>query len=126
MFTDPAEEDSVRKVALEESVTDAVAQGLSVSKAERLHGILSHRFNAFRRALQGDSPARVEPMRVQLKPGASAVKAKPRRYDHVKKSWLASCVAALLAFGLVFRNLQAVSSSPAMACLLYTSPSPRD
>ena len=33
MFMDPAEEDSVGKVALEESVTDAVAQGLSVSKA---------------------------------------------------------------------------------------------
>ena len=86
------------------------------------------------------------------------MKAKPRRYDPVKTSWLASCVAALLAFGLVFRNLQAVWSSPAMAvpkkdsfrwvsdykavneqvekspgvmpnqgaCLLYTSPSPRD
>ena len=54
---------------------------------------------------------RVEPMRVQLKPGASAVKAKPRRYDPVKTSWLASCVTALLAFGLVFRNLQAVWSS---------------
>ena len=80
-------------------------------------------------------------MRVQLKPGASAVKAKPRRYDPVKTSWLASCVVALLAFGLVFRNLQAVWSIPAMAvpkkdlfrlvsdykaCLLYTSPSPRD
>ena len=33
MFMDPAEEESARKVALEESVTDAVAQGLSVSKA---------------------------------------------------------------------------------------------
>ena len=54
-------------------------------------------------------------MRVQLKPGASAVKAKPRWYDPVKTSWLASCAAALLVFGLVFRNLQAVWSSPAMA-----------
>ena len=53
-------------------------------------------------------------MRVQLKTGAFAVKAKPRRYDPVKTSWLASCVAALLAFGLVFRNLQAVGSSTAM------------
>ena len=35
MFMDPAEEESARKVALEESVTDAVAQGLSVSKAKR-------------------------------------------------------------------------------------------
>ena len=56
MFMDPAEEESARKVALEESVTDAVAQGLSVSKAERLRGILSRRFNAFRRALRGDPP----------------------------------------------------------------------
>ena len=47
---DPAEEESARKVALEESVTDAVAQGLSVSKAERLRGFLCRRFNAFRRA----------------------------------------------------------------------------
>ena len=53
-------------------------------------------------------------MRVQLKPGASTVKAKPRRYDAVKTSWLASCVAALLAFGLVFWNLQGVWSSPVM------------
>ena len=90
-------------------------KAFSVSKAKRLRGILSHRFNAFRRALRGDPPARVEPMRVQLKPGASVVKANPRRYDPVKTSWLASCVAALLAFGLVFRNLQAVWSSPAMA-----------
>ena len=68
-----------------------------------------------RQALRGDPPARVEQLRVQLKPGASAVKAKPRRYDPVKTSWLASCVAALLAFELLFRNLQAVGSSPAMA-----------
>ena len=30
MFVDPADEESARKVALEESVTDAVAQGLSL------------------------------------------------------------------------------------------------
>ena len=51
MFMDPAEKESARKVALEESVTDAVAQGLSVSEAERLRGILSRRFNAFRLSL---------------------------------------------------------------------------
>ena len=51
MFMDPVEEDSARKVALGESVTDAVAQGLSVSTAEHLPGILSRRFNAFRRVL---------------------------------------------------------------------------
>ena len=46
MFMDPAEEESARKVAPEESVTDAVAHGLRVSKAERLRGVWSCRFNA--------------------------------------------------------------------------------
>ncbi|CAM9536088.1 unnamed protein product, partial [Hapterophycus canaliculatus] len=54
------------------------------SQSERLRGIVGRRFSGFRRALRGDPPARVEPMRVQLKPGASAVKAKPRRYEPVK------------------------------------------
>ena len=36
MFMHPAEQESARTVALEESVTDTVAQGLSVSQAERL------------------------------------------------------------------------------------------
>ena len=71
MFMDPAEEESARKVAPEESVTDAVAHGLRVSKAERLRGVWSCRFNAYRRALRGDPPAHVEPMGVDLKPGAS-------------------------------------------------------
>ena len=115
MLMDPADEESTRKVALEESVTDVVAQGLSVSKAERLRGVLHRHFNAFRRALRDDPPARVEPMKVTLKPEATAVKVKPRRYDPRKSSWLASCMGALLALGLVYRNLQAVWSSPAMA-----------
>ena len=54
MFMDPAEKDSARKVALEKSVTDAVAQGLCVSKTERLRWNLSRHFNALRRALRGD------------------------------------------------------------------------
>ena len=43
------------------------------------------------------------------------MKARPRRYDPVKTGWLASCVAALGAFGLIVRNIQAVWASPAMA-----------
>ena len=54
-------------------------------------------------------------MRVHLKPQAQAVKARPRRYDPVKTGWLASCIAALVAFGLLVRNIQAVWASPAMA-----------
>ena len=54
-------------------------------------------------------------MRVQLKPQAQAVKARPRRYDPVKTGWLASCIVALGAFGLFLWNIQAVWASPAMA-----------
>ncbi|CAN0090407.1 unnamed protein product, partial [Sphacelaria rigidula] len=89
--------------------------GLSISKAERLRGILHCRINAFCRVLRGDTPARVEPRRVQPEPGASAVKTKSLRYDPVKSSWLALCMAALSALGLVLRNLQAGWSSPDMA-----------
>ncbi|CAM9664430.1 unnamed protein product, partial [Sphacelaria rigidula] len=85
----PAEEESARKVILAESVTDAGATGLSVSKAERLRGIMHCRVNALWPALRGDSPARVEPERVQLNPVASATETKPRRYDPVKPSWTA-------------------------------------
>ena len=54
-------------------------------------------------------------MRVHLKPQEQAVKARPRRYDPVKTGWLASCIAALVAFGLLVRNIQVVWASPAMA-----------
>ena len=54
-------------------------------------------------------------MRVHLKPQAQAVKARPRRYDPVKTGLLASCIAALGAFGLLVRNIHAVWASPAMA-----------
>ena len=58
MFMDPAEEESARKVALEESVTDAVAQGLSVSKRARhkslgfLFGLLNLPFDFIQRIRQ--------------------------------------------------------------------------
>ena len=63
VFMDPAEKESAWKVAVEDSVIDTVAQGLSVSKAERFRGMLNRRVNAFRRALRGNLPARVEPTR---------------------------------------------------------------
>ncbi|CAM9464461.1 unnamed protein product [Sphacelaria rigidula] len=59
-------------------MTDVVATDLSVPTAGRLRTLLHRRANGFRRAVRGDPPARVEPMRVQLKPGAFAAKAKPR------------------------------------------------
>ena len=110
----PMEGTGARDRALEDSVQQAEQSGLSADGACRLRDILSRRVDAFRRALRGDPPARMEPMRVQLNPQAQAVKARPRRYDPVKTGWLASCIAALVAFGLIVWNIQAVWASPAM------------
>ncbi|CAN0481903.1 unnamed protein product, partial [Hapterophycus canaliculatus] len=79
--------------------------------AWRLRDILRRRANAFRRALRGDPPARVEPKGVQLKPQAKAVTNKPRRYNPVKTGLLASCIAALVTFGLLVHTIQAVWGS---------------
>ena len=114
MFLDQMEERGARDRALEDSVQQVEQSGLGADGACRLRDVLSRRVDAFRRALRGDPPARVEPMRVDLKPQAQAVKARPRRYDPVKTGWLASCIAALGAFGLLVRNIQAVWASPAM------------
>ncbi|CAN0096241.1 unnamed protein product, partial [Sphacelaria rigidula] len=82
-------------------------KGLSADGSNCLHNILARRVDTFRRALRGDPPARVEPIK-------EAVKAKPRRCDPVKTVWLASCIAVLVAFGFVVSNIQAVWVSPAM------------
>ena len=115
MFVDPMEERGARDRALEDIVQQAEQSVMSADGACRLRDIPSRRVDAFRWALRGDPPARVEPMRVHLKPQAQAVRARPRRYDPVKTGWLASCIAALVAFGLLVRNIQTVWASPAMA-----------
>ena len=81
----PMEERGARDRALEDSVQQAEKSGLSADGACRLRDILSRRVDAFRRALRGDPPAHMEPMRIHLKPQAQAVKARPRRYDPVKR-----------------------------------------
>ena len=115
MFTDPMEQRGARDRALEDSVQQAEESGLCADAACRLRDLLSRRVYVFRCALRGDPPERVEAMRVHLKPQAQPVKARPCRYDPVKTGWLASCIVALVAFGLIVRNIEAVRASPAMA-----------
>ncbi|CAM9979133.1 unnamed protein product, partial [Sphacelaria rigidula] len=82
MFMDPAEERGARERTLEDSVQQAEMKGLSADDAHCLRDILARHVHKFRRALRGDPPARVEPMK-------EAVKAKPRRCDPVNPVWLA-------------------------------------
>lgn len=85
------------------------------SYLQRLHGIIRGRWNILRRGLrQGDPPARVEPLKVTLKSDARPVKAKLRVRNPAKSAWLSTCMASLLALGLVDFGMQAVWASAAM------------
>ena len=97
MFHDSEVEIKDRLGPLETTVDDAVDHGLPPECATMLRDIVFRTHrDVFRRALLVDPPACVKHMTVRLQPGARAVRAKPR------------------------------VSPPAKACLLYTSPSPRD
>ncbi|CAM9934087.1 unnamed protein product, partial [Sphacelaria rigidula] len=74
----PEEELAERRVALDHAVQAAADKGMSASGVDKLREVVGRRVNAFRRALRGDPPARVEPLKVRFKPGARAVKASPR------------------------------------------------
>ena len=93
----------VRSGALEKVVLASVAAGWDRWHVERLRGVIGRRWSAFGRGLRrGDPPERVEPLRVNLKPGARPVKAWPRVYNFAKTAWLAAYMASLAALGLVF------------------------
>ena len=71
MFMEAGEEVAARREALEGALCAAVEAGLSERYVAELEEIvLGECFGAFRRALTGEPPARVEPMRVTLKQGA--------------------------------------------------------
>ena len=74
--------------------------------------ILDRHWDAFRRGLRGDLPTRVEPLTVTFKPEA---KVRGRIFSPIKTERLATRIETLVALGLVFRNLQAVWASAAMA-----------
>ena len=109
------QEERKRAVVLAKAMEIVAANGLSAGGGVRLREILDRHWNAFRRGLRGDPPACVEPLTVTFKPEAKMVKARGRVYSPIKIAWLATCIETLVVLGLVFRNLQAVWASAAMA-----------
>eukprot|EP00752_Nemacystus_decipiens_P016680 g14920.t1 len=75
MVMSPAEEAQGREEALAAAVESAVSAVLSGQGRGRLESIIDPHWDAFRRALRGDPPARVEPMRTTLAVWASAAMA---------------------------------------------------
>ena len=118
MFMEAGEEVAARREALVGALRVAVEVGLPEGCVAELEEIvLGECFDAFRRALTGETPARVAPMRVTLKQGAdlSQVKAKPRVYPPEKSAWLKEHFELLCETGMVYPNPQAICASVAMA-----------
>ena len=116
MFMPPPLERRAREAALLEALDDAVRSGLPRECEDKLRKVvLGTHLNAFRRALTGEEAAKVQPMIVKRKPGAHAVRAKPRVYSPEKIPWLAEHMEHLEKAGMVFRNNQAIFGSVAMA-----------
>ena len=90
MFMEAGEEVAARREALVGALRVAVEVGWPEGGVAELEEIvLGECFDAFRRALTGETPARVAPMRVTLKQGEdlSQMKAKPRVYPPEKSAW---------------------------------------
>ena len=116
MFMPPTEEWTVREEALLKAVEEAAKQGMASHCVARLREMVMERHRgAFRRALTGNPPARVQPMVAKRKQGTGKVRARPKIYSPRKTEWLAKHFAQLEAAGMVFRNPQATFASVAMA-----------
>ena len=118
MLMEAGEEVIARREALVGALHVAVKVGLPEGCVAELEEIvLGERFDAFRRALTGETPARVAPMRVTLKQGVdlSQVKNEPRVYPPEKSTWFEEYFEMLCETALVHPNPQAICASVAMA-----------
>ena len=118
MFMEAGEEVAARREARMGALRMAVEVGSPERYVAELEDIvLGECFGAFRRALTGETPACVAPMRMTLKQGAdlSQVKTKPRVYPPEKSTWLEGHFELLCETGMVYPNPQAICASVAMA-----------
>ena len=78
------QEERERAVALAKAMKTAAENGLSARGEARLREILDRHWNAFRRGLRGDPPARVELLTVTFNPEVKVVKARGRVHSPIK------------------------------------------
>ena len=115
MFLDSESEMQDRVGALEMAVDDAVDSGVPPECAKILRDfVLPTNHNLSRRALIGDPPARVCPMKMQLQPSARDVRPKPLVSSAAKFAWLHEYMANLETARMVSRNRGVIYRSVAM------------
>jgi hypothetical protein len=107
--------------ALDTLLERAKDNGVSSSILKELRELVTDFLDIWRISLSGDPPAKLPPLEVQLRPDASPVRVKLRRYPPAQRNFLKQFVDAHIDFGLVYRNLSATWCS---AALLVPKPGP--
>ncbi|EGZ07376.1 hypothetical protein PHYSODRAFT_403711, partial [Phytophthora sojae] len=89
---------------LEAKVEIATRMGLTLDDCTKLRGILQMRADSFRLEFGHDPPVRVAPMQVRLKPGATPIRAQPRRYSPNDRAFLDRHTSTLMKHRLIYKN----------------------
>ncbi len=97
--------DAAVRAALAEGVQRAKDRGLSPGGQAALRGLLDEHFDVFRLGWkEGDTPVSVEPLRVNLKPGAVPTACKQRLYSPQQTQFLERFQADIVVHGLGYVN----------------------
>ena len=94
---DPTEKSKVQ----EKKIDEASKNGISDEGKEELKSLLLEFQDNVKLKLNAEEPADIEPMRVNLNPGATPVRAKQRRYPPPKRDFMIPYVRQLLNLGFV-------------------------
>jgi len=107
--------DSEISCALENKLQEAKENGMSPDGLKKMGNILSDFKEIFRIKLGSDPPARVEPLKIRLKPDHRPVRATQRRYAPPQRAFISSTIQKLQEIGAVFPNPKSRWASPALA-----------
>jgi hypothetical protein len=105
------EREEIRRILLEK-VADARQQGASAEFVEELRSILMELIDVFRLVIGREPPVDMPPMEVTLKPGATPVRCRARRYSQAHREFLKKHIDALVNAGLCYRNPKSRWCSP--------------
>ncbi|GAB9477013.1 hypothetical protein Gpo141_00014072, partial [Globisporangium polare] len=108
----PAQDADVVK-AIDFLVNEAIGNGFPAKSREKLL-VVCHLYDIWRLALGDDPPAKVEPLKVRLKPNAIPYKCRARSYSPEKSKFLEDFNRELVALGWVYENSRSRWACPAM------------
>ncbi|POM62525.1 hypothetical protein PHPALM_28315 [Phytophthora palmivora] len=109
----PASRDKALHCAVEKMVQIALSNGFPRRLEAKLRTIV-FKHDVWRLDLGNDPPAKVEPLRIRLKSGASAVKSRPRQYPPAVRTFLKDFNAKLVDLGWVYENPNSRWASPVL------------